>query len=333
MTLLKWIYRKYSILFRDIFEKWTSDCAYLLHSFSVIFLRLLPAVFRSEGIFCEIDGSGIDCNQYLKSITSLEECFVPMLFKYTYMKASLGCATIQNVMAEVGPLGNSIVAFEDSVACSYRQFCTNEAFTIYDRRFANICEESQDPNPWPIDVLITDTMKREYSSEFSYKWVAFTLPKPVTPAPIIGTPTPPLPSPPTPPTPTEGRVKCRAQPKKIKFMIDPIACDESNNGLQGLRRNLKSKSKGSSNGELYTCEGQKPGGPMSLRITNKYGTVLFEDDVIAGQPYVLSTVHKNLVVEIDSAMCDQKITFHASCSKAIYTGDTFGSFKILDFYY
>ena len=226
-------------------------------------------------------------------------------------------------------MSKSLVAFEDERTCTDRTLCQGDVITVPDRRFVNICEKSQDPNPWSIDVVITDTMTREYPFDSTYKWAAFELPKPATPAPIIGTPTPPTPPTPTPPTPTWSRGECCTQrPNKIVFKIDPIDCDESENEMMYRNRNLKHKSKGKDD---FSCEGPKPSGTnMTVEIRNKYGTLLaIWDDVDTGDVLTLDQVHTNLVVKIDS----QVINFHASCSKPMCTGNKMGSFTILDFKY
>jgi hypothetical protein len=295
-----------------------------------------------EGIMCEIDdGTYMDCNQYVQAISSPSQCEVDIRFKYAFKKTSDLCLDIQKVTAALGPLGNTVVAFEDEISCQNRLFCGRNQFTISDRRASvNLCTMTQDNNSrWTVDVDVYDTYNRKVEIDSAYMWSALAprpLPLPIAPpAPAPSSPSP-LPRPvPINPAPGSNGVRCNGRPKKIKFEISPTNCGDSNNRLKQLRA-LKKSNNGKNKKTYFSCQGNKPTNyPMTVTFTTKYGNSA-QVMTITGAGELMtpwSKIPTNLTVKISDGTNTQQITFHSSCSKPIYTGDTFGSFKIKDFVY
>lgn len=295
-----------------------------------------------EGIMCEIDdGTYMDCNQYVQAISSPSQCEVDIRFKYAFKKTSDLCLDIQKVTAALGPLGNTLVAFEDEISCQNRLFCGRNQFTISDRRASvNLCTMTQDNNSrWTIDVDVYDIHNRKVQIDSAYMWSTLApLPFPLpVPAPAPGGPSPS-------PGPGSGSgsdgVKCNGHPKKIKFEIIPTNCEDSNNRLKQLRALKKSNNgnNGKNKKTYFSCLGRKPTNyPMTVTFTTKYGNssevMTIANEEAGGLMTPWSKIPTNVMVEITDGTNTQQIVFHSSCSKPIYTGDTFGSFKIKDFEY
>ena len=284
-----------------------------------------------------------------------------MMFKYTFTKTSAGCGEIDYVRAYVEPLGAEILAFEDHYSCQSRDMCMGDAVTIPDRRFVNLCEISQDPRTWDIAVIVGDAMNRDVQLNLAFEWPEFeypgdgdrgisfdgdggnsTIPEVTTyedPAAAVD-------------FYVEG-VACQRKPVGIKFAINPTACDESSNSFMTSRRFLKHNSQnnsssggsGSSGGSStssipsypYSCQGPAPSfDDLSVKIfdiqnsNEEYDTIHFSS---LTEFSIVTPVPDNMKVVISSNVCDQEIVFHASCSSPLKTGDTMGSFEIVEFIY
>lgn len=134
------------------------------------------------------------------------------------------------------------------------------------------------------------------------------------------------------------KVMCDGRPDGMKFKIKPTSCDDSVNGLKGFgqrQRKLKSD-----NGNGFTCSGNSPTGEVvmvkiSSSSSNNGDGILYKEVVIGKEYEFNGKVSSNTMVEITDTNHDerQSIQFHSSCSKPIYTGDTFGSFVITEFLY
>lgn len=279
---------------------------------------LLPLNLRLDSVTCVIDDSTeTDCKTYLTAVTSQEQCIVDIKFKYEVKKTSLGCVDITGVRSVLGPLGGSST---NAIQCDARTICQNESVTIPDSRPAvNICTMSQNPNPWTTTLTIRDNHNREPAFNLDYQWPIFTNPPPPPPAP---TPTP----------PSGGGVLCKRRPNKISFQIVPISCDQSSNSFVTTRNRRALKHKRTQ----YSCSGERPTSGNSyfhVTIYNGEEEEVFNNNVKAGEEQVLTEVTTYTRVSISGNNKVQDITFHSSCSKPISTGDTFGSFKIVNFIY
>ena len=246
------------------------------------------------------------------------------MFKYGFTNFGKGCVSIKGANADVGPLGLEVLTFEDKYSCGAdRVLCEDESMTIPDRRFVNLCEVSQHPRNWDIDVEVSDKLNRKQEFTYTYNWDAFTLTVMTLP-PIVTFP----------PVPQIVRKECEGRPSKIEFQIIPISCDQSDNSLKGLGRKLKSKKSGS----YFQCNGSVSDSitPLYVEIFNTYDKVLLEKTRVVDSNSILTlaSVSTNVNVKIyHNNNVVQNIVFHASCSKPIFTGDSFGSFKIVEFVY
>lgn len=283
-----------------------------------------PLDLSLQGLSCQIDdGSGTECNAYLKSITSPSQCIVDVKFGFDVINKGIACVDIKSVKAKLGPFPMSILSFDDLYSCDQRTMCLGDAWDIPARMsLVNICSFANMMNPWPIEMQITGTGNRSELFSSTYTWDAA----------VIG----PTPVPPSPTPPTSSKEKCSQRPRGIKFSIVPTNCGSDDNELKtlGRRRELNHNSK--NNGKkYYACSGSPPANfPAQVVITDNKGNEIFSrSDVSSNVTYDLMSVPTNLRVKIYSGSNQQIIVFHSSCSKPIYTGDTMGSFKIEDFIY
>eukprot|EP00551_Chaetoceros_affinis_P018911 CAMPEP_0203718848 /NCGR_PEP_ID=MMETSP0092-20131115/3032_1 /ASSEMBLY_ACC=CAM_ASM_001090 /TAXON_ID=426623 /ORGANISM="Chaetoceros affinis, Strain CCMP159" /LENGTH=599 /DNA_ID=CAMNT_0050598081 /DNA_START=204 /DNA_END=2003 /DNA_ORIENTATION=+ len=279
----------------------------------------VPLALTLTGLSCQIDdNSGRECNAYLDSIKYKSQCIVDVKFTFKVMNTAIACVDIQDAEAKIGPHTSTLVPFDDVYSCDMRRICRGEVFDIPARKgVVNICNFSKLMNPWPIEFKVTDTLRRSqlFTDEIEFNSVTFG---PINPEP-------------TDPT---GE-KCSGRPSEIKFKIVPTKCGEDKNELKsfGRRREL------SHNGDkiYYSCSDSTDARisfPAKVFISDNKGNELFSrNNVARGESFDLQNVPTNLRVKIFSKTNDQVVVFHSSCSKPIYTGDTMGSFKILEFSY
>ena len=289
-----------------------------------------------NSIICEInDGSGRECNNYLSAITDRSECIVSIMFKYRLTKIGKGCVDIKDAKASLGPLGIKTLTWEDFHSCgASRNWCESEDLTIPDRRIVNLCEETQDPLTWDISLDVSDKFDREESFPFTYQWNSFTLPPNVPVPSPVAVPAP-VAMPVLSPTPEQCSYKGL---KGIKFKIDPIFCQDSENSLVPCTgRKLRSYSK--SDRYKFQCDGHIPATstyPTYVQIFNKYRCVFKKTEVDLSEDtvFTLNNASKGIRVVISSGPHRQVIEFDASCHyEPLFTGDSLGSFKIVDFIY
>ena len=284
----------------------------------------------------------MDCNSYAKQLDKPADCVVDLKFKYTVVKTSLGCVDIKMASGLAGPLGTATLAFEDYIECAEREMCRGDSWTIPDRRSSvNICELAVLPNnPWDLKLTVEDTRDRSISFPSVYKWDEFKIP--IAPTPTAPTPTAPTPTAPTPTVgpPSSCGVLCEDRPDKMKFSVVPAKCSESQNSftsriLKTSSGNSKYSKNGNKDKNYFTCQGNMPSFPINYQIMNKYGNVLTEGTAYSsGDVFYFSPVPSNVIVKfVSNSGGEQLIGFHSSCSKDLYTCNTFGSLKIVDFVY
>jgi len=150
-----------------------------------LYYSSLPLNLKLGGISCQIDdNSGRGCNAYLRSITKQSQCVVDIKFGYAIINEGPACVEIKDVKATLGPYPMSMLAFDDVIRCGNRMLCQNNTWNIPQRkRSVNICTGSQSPNPWLIDVKVTDTKSRSKSLTDQFIWAIINQPIPTTPQP------------------------------------------------------------------------------------------------------------------------------------------------------
>jgi len=294
----------------------------------VVTLPDLPFLWEmEEAVECFIVENGVQttttCNDYISSISSLDQCFVDVVYKYTITNVGLSCETVDHVGASIGASTSMTLALDSDYSGANRIFCPEDSWNLNDYRTINICDEVGTAENF--DLALNDgTTQRG-----TYTYIAVTLPAP-EPCPEPG----PAPGPP----PADG-VECTDRPTEMSFEFTGGNCEDSTTTL-GSARKLRSLSHKS--GSYFTCTNTNSGNditnPSKIVIKGKRGDVYFEDNVSLGSIITATPPdggdvdsYMDVFIYTTDGVETQTFNFHSSCSKPIYTGDIFGALTLVGY--
>jgi len=276
----------------------------------------------NDGVGCFIDGTGNTktCNQFIKDISDGTECIVDVVFKYNIENTGIACDnihTIDAIMSGGAPKG---LALESINSCANKDFCPGDELIIDDKRSIDLC--ALQGTKVGFDVILNNNDDKQVGF---HKYDS-------APGP--------------PPEP----IQCLQRPCEMYFVFEERLCTASDNEFMNYgRRNLheeqrllKGKSKKNSDDDNYSsyfscrdfCEFTSP---STVIITDIDGyEEYFRGDVKFGDVITIKSssgeLDSNTMVRIKDQQRDrtaQEFTFHSSCSKPLFTGDTFGALRLI----
>ncbi len=114
----------------------------------------------------------MDCNDFIEQATSVQKCDADIAFNFTFTNVGLACIEIVNIRVALGPLGLSLLRFDDIYGYNDRQICSNETWVVPDRRLnVNLCKESVDP--WEIIIEVDESSGQSLKESFEYELIPF----------------------------------------------------------------------------------------------------------------------------------------------------------------
>lgn len=102
----------------------------------------LPIELGFDSVMCVVnDENSTDCMTYYRTITASEPCVVDLHLNYTFTNTGLPCVNVAGIKSYVGPLGESLLNFNDIYNYQERELCSGENWTVPETKFAiNVCD-------------------------------------------------------------------------------------------------------------------------------------------------------------------------------------------------
>ena len=139
---------------------------------SIYCLRLILSELELNEVTCVVDDNlETDCISFIESGISTDQCTVDIKFTYIFQNTGPNCINIASIKAELGPLGTKLLEFSDVYGYLERNICTDDIWTIPDRRSSvNLCEQSYTAPTWDISIDVDDFNGRTTNMESNYTW-------------------------------------------------------------------------------------------------------------------------------------------------------------------
>lgn len=91
---------------------------------------------------------------------------------------------VTDIRVSLGPLGETLLSFDDIYSYQQRQLCVGETWTVPDRRSnINLCEYSI--NAWDIVIEVDELRGQNVTNSRVHEWTPFSKSKLPTSAPFI----------------------------------------------------------------------------------------------------------------------------------------------------
>jgi len=294
----------------------------------------------NSNVNCFINGcEDKSCNDYLNELKTRDECIVDVTLTYDILNTGLGCESIDRVEATIDERLKNLVPITGINSCGEKRFCPGESWKLTDDRTIDICSLANQKVPFHVGINDDEMQVGHYIFDPVY----------LNDYPL------------DPPK----KIECDGHPQELYFKFEERLCSESNNSLDsswrreltvdessGLTekeireltdevRSLKKSDKRNDSDKssyYFSCDDYcEFTDPSTVIISDcKEGDIYYkEDNVRFGDIIVAKAsdgyIGANTKVEIKNqeGRTVQEFTFHSSCSRPIYTGDTFGALKLV----